>query len=239
MKTTIFCLLSATALLLGSCRERNIEVYDVSRVSLNIAKGEFRPNTYPESYEFNAYFLGVGAGDYDLEIPVRLTGLVDYENDREYLVRVNEEYSQAATNGVEYTLSERQIFHKGLYEDTFRVTIHVAKLNETDDYKLRIELVPNEHFAAGMADYQYVDISFVKNVNTPPAFWQNTSKLSKLTYYPIKCVKFLEVSGITDPEWEDAGSSLMLDYWIETCTAWFEENEEFDPDTGNRIYFNE
>lgn len=238
MKTTL-CLLLAASLLLGSCREREIEVYDVSRVSLNIAKGEFRPNTYPESYEFNAYFLGVGSGDYELEIPVRLTGLIDYENDREYRVRVNEEYSQAATQGVEYSLDERQIFHKGLYEDTFRVTIHIARLNETDNYKLRVELVPNENFAAGMERYQYVDISFVKNVNTPPAFWENTSKLSKYTYYPAKCVKFLEVSGITDPEWEDAGTSLLLDYWIELCIDWFEQNEVIDPQTGNRIYFDE
>lgn len=238
MKTTL-CLLLAASLLFGSCREREIEVYDVSRVSLNIAKGEFRPNTYPESYEFNAYFLGVGSADYELEIPVRLTGLIDYENDREYRVRVNEEYSQAATQGVEYSLDERQIFHKGLYEDTFRVTIHIARLNETDNYKLRVELVPNENFAAGMAEYQYVDISFVKNVNTPPAFWENTSKLSKYTYYPAKCVKFLEVSGITDPEWEDAGTSLMLDYWIELCIDWFEQNEVIDPQTGNRIYFDE
>ncbi len=238
MKTTL-CLLLAASLLLGSCREREIEVYDVSRVSLNIAKGEFRPNTYPESYEFNAYFLGVGSADYELEIPVRLTGLIDYENDREYRVRVNEEYSQAATQGVEYSLDERQIFHKGLYEDTFRVTIHIARLNETDNYKLRVELVPNENFAAGMERYQYVDISFVKNVNTPPAFWENTSKLSKYTYYPAKCVKFLEVSGITDPEWEDAGTSLLLDYWIELCIDWFEQNEVIDPQTGNRIYFDE
>lgn len=238
MKTTL-CLLLAASLLLGSCREREIEVYDVSRVSLNIAKGEFRPNTYPESYEFNAYFLGVGSGDYELEIPVRLTGLIDYENDREYRVRVNGEYSQAATQGVEYSLDERQIFHKGLYEDTFRVTIHIARLNETDNYKLRIELVPNENFAAGMEPYQYVDISFVKNVNTPPAFWENTSKLAKYTYYPAKCVKFLEVSGITDPEWEDAGTSLLLDYWIELCIDWFEQNEVIDPQTGNRIYFDE
>ncbi|WP_417016392.1 DUF4843 domain-containing protein [Alistipes sp.] len=238
MKTTL-CLLLAASLLLGSCREREIEVYDVSRVSLNIAKGVFRPNTYPESYEFNAYFLGVGSADYELEIPVRLTGLIDYENDREYRVRVNEEYSQAATQGVEYSLDERQIFHKGLYEDTFRVTIHIARLNETDNYKLRVELVPNENFAVGMAEYQYVDISFVKNVNTPPAFWENTSKLSKYTYYPAKCVKFLEVSGITDPEWEDAGTSLLLDYWIELCIDWFEQNEVIDPQTGNRIYFDE
>ena len=238
MKTTL-CLLLAASLLFGSCREREIEVYDVSRVSLNIAKGEFRPNTYPESYEFNAYFLGVGSGDYELEIPVRLTGLIDYENDREYRVRVNEEYSQAATQGVEYSLDERQIFHKGLYEDTFRVTIHIARLNETDNYKLRVELVPNENFAAGMERYQYVDISFVKNVNTPPAFWENTSKLSKYTYYPAKCVKFLEVSGITDPEWEDAGTSLLLDYWIQLCIDWFEQNEVIDPQTGNRIYFDE
>ena len=47
------------------------------------------------------------------------------------------------------------------------------------------------------------------------------------------------MSGITDPEWEDAGTSLLLDYWIELCIDWFEQNEVIDPQTGNRIYFDE
>lgn len=239
MKTIKICLLIALAGLFQSCREHEIGVYDASRVSLNIAKGSFRPNTYPESYSFNAYFLGVGAGDYTLEIPVRLTGAIDYDNDREYRLRVNEELSQAATNGVEYTLDTRQVFHKGLYEDTFSLTIHVARLNETDDYKLRIELEPNEHFVEGLPDYQWVEVSFVKNVNTPPAFWTLNSKLSKLTYHPKKCAKFLEVSGITDPEWKDQGTSIALDYWIEVCTEYFQQNEIYDEQTGNRIFFDE
>lgn len=185
----MICFLVASVCLSGACRERDIEVYDANRVSLNIAKGEFRPGTYPESYEFNAYFLGVGAGDYTLDIPVRLTGAVDYDRDREYRVRVNEELSQYAVNGVEYTLDEKQLLRKGLYEDTFPLTIHVARLNETDDYKLRIELAPNENFVAGLPEYQWVEVSFVKNVNTPPAFWENTSKLNRYTYHPVKCAK--------------------------------------------------
>lgn len=239
MKSIRICLLIALACLFLGCREHDIEVYDADRVSLNIAKGEFRPNTYPQAYSFNAYFLGVGAGDYTLDIPVRLTGLIDYENDREYRLRVNEELSQGATNGVEYTLDTRQVLRKGLYEDTFALIIHVARLNETDDYKLRIELEPNENFAQGLPEYQWVEVSFVKNVNTPPAFWTNTSKLSKLTYHPKKCAKFLEVSGITNPDWKDQGTSLALDYWIEVCTEYFEQNEIYDEQTGNRIFFNE
>ena len=157
MNKRMICFLVASVCLSGACRERDIEVYDANRVSLNIAKGEFRPGTYPESYEFNAYFLGVGAGDYTLDIPVRLTGAVDYDRDREYRVRVNEELSQYAVNGVEYTLDEKQLLRKGLYEDTFPLTIHVARLNETDDYKLRIELAPNENFEAGLPEYQWVE----------------------------------------------------------------------------------
>lgn len=147
--------------------------------------------------------------------------------------------SQYAVNGVEYTLDEKQLLRKGLYEDTFPLTIHVARLNETDDYKLRIELIPNENFVSGLPEYQWVEVSFVKNVNTPPAFWENTSKLSKLTYHPVKCAKFLEVSGITDPDWKDAGTSLALDYWIAVCTEYFEQNEVYDQATGNRIFFDE
>ena len=54
MNKRMICFLVASVCLSGACRERDIEVYDANRVSLNIAKGEFRPGTYPESYEFNA-----------------------------------------------------------------------------------------------------------------------------------------------------------------------------------------
>ena len=48
---------------------------------------------------------------------------------------------------------------------------------------------------------------------------------------------FLEISGITDPEWVDAGGTIQLEYWINLCTQYFLENEIYDEETGNRIYF--
>ena len=53
-----------------ACKEDVIDLYNAERPALNFAKGDFNPGTYPESYSFNAYFLGVGAGDYTLQIPV-------------------------------------------------------------------------------------------------------------------------------------------------------------------------
>ena len=65
----------------------------------------------------------------------------------------------------------------------------------------------------------------------------NNSKLAKIPYHPKKCEVFLEISGITDPDWTDAGGTIQLEYWINLCTQYFLENEIYDEETGNRIYF--
>lgn len=106
-----------------ACKEDVIDLYNAERPALNFAKGDFNPGTYPESYSFNAYFLGVGAGDYTLQIPVRLSGTIDNENDRTYHVQANEEKSENSENGIHYTLAGNQIFRKGLYQDSVSVTI--------------------------------------------------------------------------------------------------------------------
>lgn len=82
MKKYLYLLVALS--LCTACREDVIDLYNAERPALNFAKGEFNPGTYPESYSFNAYFLGVGAGDYELQIPVRLQGTIDYDNDRHY-----------------------------------------------------------------------------------------------------------------------------------------------------------
>ena len=184
-----------------ACKEDVIDLYNAERPALNFAKGDFNPGTYPESYSFNAYFLGVGAGDYTLQIPVRLSGTIDNEN------------------------------------DSVSVTIHVGALDTEHDYRIWLELVPGETFDAGIPEYQYVVIDFMKNLNTMPDFWANNSKLAKIPYHPKKCEVFLEISGITDPEWVDAGGTIQLEYWINLCTQYFLENEIYDEETGNRIYF--
>ena len=205
-----------------ACKEDVIDLYNAERPALNFAKGDFNPGTYPESYSFNAYFLGVGAGDYTLQIPVRLSGTIDNENDRTYHVQANEGKSENSENGIHYTLAGNQIFRKGLYQDSVSVTIHVGALDTEHDYRIWLELVPGD---------------FMKNLNTMPDFWANNSKLAKIPYHPKKCEVFLEISGITDPEWVDAGGTIQLEYWINLCTQYFLENEIYDEETGNRIYF--
>ena len=81
-----------------------------------------------------------------------------------------------------------------------------------------------------------MDVQITKNLTSAPAFWENNSKLRKITYSARKCAVFLEISGITNPEWVDDGSSVILDYWISLCKQWFEQHEEYDSN-GNRIYF--
>ena len=223
---------------MSACQEKDIMQVDTTYNALNILKGEFDKVTYPESYTFNAYFLGVGAEDYTLRIPVRLSGIIDDENDRKYRVRVNPETSQFVEAGVQYSLDSVQVFRKGLAEDSILLTIHVGTLNETDAYKIVLELVPNETFSTGIRELQFIEIDFMKNVNTPPAFWTKYSPLYKYTYHPKKCAKFLEISKITDLEWTKPSNSIILDYWIQVATQWFEEHEEYD-ENGNRIFFNE
>lgn len=237
MKTIIFTLLFI-ALFLAGCQKQDVMLVDTECCSLNILKGEFNSVKYPESYYFNAYFLGVGADDYMLRIPVRLSGLIDYAQDRVYNVDVNPEKSQFVVAGVHYSLQKEQVFRKGLCQDSITLVIHTTALSETENYKMYIELSESDHFQSGIPLYQYIEVDFMKNVNTPPPFWTNNTKLSKLTYHPRKCVKFLEISKITDPEWEDPGNSIVMEYWIKVATQWFIDNEEYD-ENNNRIYFDE
>ena len=226
------------ALSLVACSEDNLEVYDTSYTALNIAKGSVFGNAelYPEEYSFNAFFLGSNISNYTLNIPVRLQGTIDYDNDRHYNVALVSNESKGMTDNL-YTMPQTQTFRRGLAQDTLKITIHLDRMSTTDDYKARIALVPNDDFKAGVPEYQYVDISFTKNLSIAPNFWNNNSKLRKIAYSPRKCAVFLQISGLTDPDWVDDGSSVILDHWISLCQQWFLTHEEYD-EKGNRIYFN-
>lgn len=239
-KIGISTILAATlmALSLVACSEDKLEVYDTSYTALNIAKGSVFGNAelYPEEYSFNAYFLGSNISNYTLNIPVRLQGTIDYDNDRHYNVALVSNESKGITEEL-YTMTPTQTFRRGLAQDTLKITIHLDRMSTTDDYKARIALVPNDDFKAGVPEYQYVDISFTKNLSIAPNFWNNNSKLRKIAYSPRKCAVFLQISGLTDPDWVDDGSSVILDHWISLCQQWFLTHEEYD-EKGNRIYFN-
>lgn len=239
-KIGISTILAATlmALSLVACSEDKLEVYNTSYTALNIAKGSVFGNAelYPEEYSFNAYFLGSNISNYTLNIPVRLQGTIDYDNDRHYNVALVSNESKGMTEEL-YTMPQTQTFRRGLVQDTLKITIHLDRMSTTDDYKARIALVPNDDFKAGVPEYQYVDISFTKNLSIAPNFWNNNSKLRKIAYSPRKCAVFLQISGLTDPDWVDDGSSVILDHWISLCQQWFLTHEEYD-EKGNRIYFN-
>jgi hypothetical protein len=239
-KIGISTILAATlmALSLVACSENKLEVYNTSYTALNIAKGSVFGNAelYPEEYSFNAYFLGSNISNYTLNIPVRLQGTIDYDNDRHYNVALVSNESKGMTDNL-YTMPQTQTFRRGLAQDTLKITIHLDRMSTTDDYKARIALVPNDDFKAGVPEYQYVDISFTKNLSIAPNFWNNNSKLRKIAYSPRKCAVFLQISGLTDPDWVDDGSSVILDHWISLCQQWFLTHEEYD-EKGNRIYFN-
>ena len=239
-KIGISTILAATlmALSLVACSEDKLDIYDTSYTALNIAKGSVFGNAelYPEKYSFNAYFLGSNISNYTLNIPVRLQGTIDYDNDRHYNVALVSNESKGMTEEL-YTMPQTQTFRKGLAQDTLRMTIHTDRMSTTQDYKARIALVPGDDFKAGLPEYQYVDISFTKNLSIAPNFWNNNSKLRKIAYSARKCAVFLQISGLTDPDWTDDGSSVILDYWISLCQQWFLTHEEYD-ENGNRIYFN-
>ena len=239
-KIGISTILAATLMVLSlaACSEDKLEVYNTSYTALNIAKGTVfgDKEQYPEEYSFNAYFLGSNISNYTLNIPVRLQGTIDYDNDRHYNVALVSNDSKGMTEEL-YTMPQTQTFRRGLTQDTLKITIHLDRMSTTDDYKARIALVPNDDFKAGVPEYQYVDISFTKNLSIAPNFWNNNSKLRKIAYSPRKCAVFLQISGLTDPDWVDDGSSVILDYWISLCQQWFLTHEEYD-EKGNRIYFN-
>ena len=221
-----------------SCAEDKLPLYDTSVQALNIAKGTVFGNAadYPESYSFNAYFLGGALKDYELAIPVRLQGTIDDTRDRHYRVAVIDSATIGAVAGEHYTLSTEQTFRRGLWQDSLHITFHLNRLDDAQNYHLRLALVPGDDFQTGIPAYQYVDIAFTRNLSIAPAFWENNSKLRKIVYHPRKCAVFLEISGITNPDWTDDGSSVILEYWITLCQQWFLEHEEYD-EQGNRLYF--
>ncbi len=223
-----------------SCSEEKLDLYDVSINALNIAKGSAFGNTvnYPDSITFNAYFLGGDVKEYRVEVPVRLQGIIDYENDRSYYVDVVDSASVGVELGKHFIFEKEQTFRKGLSQDTISLIINIDNMDEEQNYRLRLALVPNENFSAGIPVYQYMDIIFTKNLSIAPNLWNNNSKLRKLTYSPRKCAVFLQISGITDPDWTDDGTTGILEYWINLCIQWFEEHPEYD-ESGNRIFFNE
>lgn len=233
-------MLAATALLsTTACSEDTLEAYDTSTSALNIARGTVfgSASDYPENYSFNAYFLGGKVTDYTLQIPVRLQGVIDYDRDRHFGVMISEAESEGITDGSPVVSFDNiQVFRSGMYQDTLRATIHIDEMDSEMTYRMRLKLVPGDDFSAGVPDYQYVDVQFTKNLAIAPAFWENNNKLSRIDYSARKCAVFLEISGITDPEWVDDGSSVILDYWISLCKQWFEQHEEYDSN-GNRIYF--
>ena len=225
-------------LLVSACSEDQLPLYDTATQALNIAKGTAfgAADDYPDSYAFNAYFLGGALTDYELAIPVRLQGTIDAERDRHYRVAVVDSATAGAVSGRHFTLATEQTFRRGLWQDSLRVTIHLQALSNTVNYRLRLALVPGNDFQAGLPAYQFVDIAFTRNLSIAPAFWENNSKLRKISYHPRKCAVFLEVSGLTDPDWTDDGSSVILEYWISLCEQWFQEHEEYD-EQGNRLFF--
>ena len=230
-------LLAVIVIFTSSCSEQKLDIYDASCPAINIARGTIFGNAadYPEEYAFNAYFLGGRITDYVLNIPVRLQGVVDTVRDRHYQIAIVDSASRGLVPAV-YTFNREQIFRRGMWQDSMRVTIHVTAMSDTASYKMRLSLVPNADFGAGQARYQYVDISFTKNLNTPPPLWNNNSKLRRITYSARKCAVFLEVSGIKSPDWTDDGTTGILDYWISLCKQYFEQHAEYDA-SGNRIYF--
>ena len=226
------------AIAVVACSEDQLPLYDTELTALNIAKGTAfgTLSDYPEAYSFNAYFLGGRIDDYELAIPVRLQGTIDTLRDRTFRVGVVDTATVNAQQGRHFSLAPEQTFHRGRWQDSLRVTIHLDQLDDREDYRLRLCLLPSDDFAAGLPDCQYVDVTFTRNLSIAPGFWENNSKLRKIAYHPRKCAVFLEVSGLTDPDWTDDGSTVILDYWISLCTQWFLEHEEFD-EQGNRIYF--
>lgn len=219
-----------------ACQEKDILQVDTSYTSLNILKGELNDVDTSSRYSFNAYFLGSGSGDHVMKIPVRLSGLIDYENDRIYAVGAHLEKTKNAVAGIHYSLASEQTFGKGLIQDSIVLTIHIGALSEEEDYTIWLELVPNENFQIGISKYQYIEINFMKNINTTPGFWSSNSEFRNYTYHPKKGAIFLQISKITDPNWKKPSNSSILDYWIAASIRWFEENEVYD-EYNNRIYF--
>ncbi|MDQ2178461.1 DUF4843 domain-containing protein [Marinifilum sp. D714] len=209
------------------CEKNDKLLYDTEYSALNMPSWD--------STTVNFMFFKDDVLVHPVEIRLTLTGQsADY--DRHYQVEIDTA-NTTAIEGVDFEkLQPEYVFDKNTF--TSYLVVNVLKTDALKDRvaELALKLKESEDFKEGLEGVQEFKIKILNNLNEPPYFWtkQNLTLYAGV-YHPLKCKKFIEISGLTNEEWAPE-SSAELQIYAKRTRIWFEENPTYD-ENGNRILF--
>ncbi|RXQ91496.1 DUF4843 domain-containing protein [Ancylomarina salipaludis] len=188
-----------------------------------------------DSTSVNFMFLSDDVLVHPVKIRLTLTGQkVDY--DRHYQVEIDTA-NTTAIEGMDFEkLQPEYVFDRNTF--TSYLIVNVIKTDALKDRvaELALRLKESEDFKVGLEGAQEFKIKILNNLNEPPYFWEWQGVNNHAgAYHPLKCRKFIEISGITDEEWSPE-SNLELLVYVKKTKIWFEENPTYD-ENGKRLLF--
>lgn len=190
MKKFIFLTASIAALLsLASCTEKNLDVF---------GEDHYVHFTKDQDYTYRFSFATTpGVDEYTLEIPVSMIGRT-IEQDLAYAVEVVTTGDLATTaSAANYSFETAPVFHKGQFEDVFKVTLKNSSELSTER-RLTIKVANNDNFKVGPAENRTAVIYF-SNVLSRPSWWDDDMAGTFLgDYSDIKYQAFIVATGVTD-----------------------------------------
>lgn len=229
MKNIPLLLLTAF-ILLSACSENERLLYDKEDVALN-----FTLPYRTDSLYANFMFLPDDQVKDTVKIKLDLMGLAQ-SKDLDYYLKVVEDKT-SAQSGIHYRpLESKYVFPKGELSDTFELEILRDESLEQETARLVVAFEHKGIVNPGVENRQFFILNITDNLLIEPPLWRaNMLHYKGGIYHPIKCKKFIEISGATNPNWHPK-SIDALEVYVRKCKLWFEENPTYYED-GNRMYF--
>ena len=100
------------------------------------------------------------------------------------------QWERRAPPGIDYAPLTSGIFHKGLAEDTYEVTVYRNEALLNTEYTLTLSLDAVENCLVGPAEYQYVTIQVTDRISCP-VWWSQSSAANLGVYSDMKYRVFI------------------------------------------------
>jgi len=151
--------------------------------------------------------------------------------ERTYRIFISEQ--STATAGKEYdAVPEEHILASGAASDEIAISVHRLEMDLDSVYVLRLQMLPTEDFALGIAEYQNISVAFTNRLDCPDWWLALSSWLGE--WDVRKYQKFIELYGrtITSADIRDNRYGILRVF--KDVKTYFESNPEFGvsfPDT--------
>ena len=172
---TTFCLL----LVFASCSEEQLEVYHGDNYVYFTYMSDKSPQKITFNFATDAPLLREGT----VKVKMTLLGYLLEENATCDISAVGEK--STARSGIDYAPLTSGIFHKGLAEDTYEVTVYRNEALLNTEYTLTLSLDAVENCLVGPAEYQYVTIQVTDRISCP-VWWSQSSAANLGVYSDMK-----------------------------------------------------